>query len=483
MKDLLSRSKRSYYKTIIPRLNLAKSRLHQLFFLSLVFVSPGLNAQNPVIQTKYTADPAPMVYNDTVFLYTGHDEDNAFGFEMRDWLLYTSTDMVNWTDHGVVASLKDFKWVPHDNGAWAPQCIHRNGKFYLYCPMPGGAGIGVLVSDSPYGPFKDPIGKALIKNGPQDIDPTILIDDDGQAYLYWGNPELYYVRLNDDMISYSGEIIKDPSFTKTKGQPDPFHYQEGPWAYKRNGHYYMAYASTCCPEGIGYSMSNSPTGPWVFKGMIMDGNPRSNGNHPGIIDYKGASYVFGLNYDILKRVMSKHYERRSVSVEKITYNSDGTIQKLPYWSTSGVKQVGTLNPYRRVEAETIAFSEGVKTELVTEWERNISWNRGKKITDRIIVTSVNNGDYIKVQGLDFSGGASSVDVSIASLHGGKIEIHIDKINGPLLGVVNVTTSAEGDIWRTIHIPVKKISGVHDLYFVFRGEKELFNFDWWQFNAK
>lgn len=454
-----------------------------LYTLTFVLPLKVLQAQNPIIQTKYTADPAPLVYHDTVFLYTGHDEDNAFGFEMHDWLLYTSTDMVNWTDHGAVASLKNFKWVNTDNGAWAAQCVHRNNKFYLYCPVPNGLGIGVLVSDSPYGPFTDPIGKPLIKNGPQDIDPTVLFDDDGKAYLYWGNPELYYVRLNNDMISYSGEIIKDSSFAKAKGQPDPFHYQEGPWAYKGNGKYYMAYASTCCPEGIGYAMSTSPTGPWVYKGSIMDGDARSSGNHPGIIDYKGATYVFGFNYNISKQTMSKHYERRSVCLEKITFNRDGTIQKLPFWSKTGVQQIGTLNPYHRVEAETIAFSEGLKTEKETEWERNIPWNKGKKIADRVFVTSINNGDYIKVQGVNFAAGATSVDVNLASQYGGKIEIHIDKIDGPLLAIVIVTTSGEGDVFKTVTTPVKKRSGVHDLYFVFRGEKDLFNFDWWQFHQK
>ena len=102
-----------------------------------------------------------MVYNDTVFLYTTHDEDDAEGFKMLDWLLYTSTDMVNWTDHGAVASLKSFDWVKRDNGAWAEQVIERNGKFYMYCPIHGN-GIGVLVSDSPYGPFKDPLNKPLV---------------------------------------------------------------------------------------------------------------------------------------------------------------------------------------------------------------------------------------------------------------------------------------------------------------------------------
>ncbi|MFC2138934.1 glycoside hydrolase family 43 protein [Bacteroidota bacterium] len=452
--------------------------LHTVFVLSILLATTNyaiVGAQNPIIQTAFTADPAPLVYNDTVFLYTSHDEDDAFGFKMQNWLLYTSTDMVNWTDHGVVASLKDFKWVQHDNGAWAPQCIRRNNKFYLYCPMPHGTGIGVLVADSPYGPFKDPIGKALIKNSVHDIDPSVLIDDDGQAYLYWGNPKVYFVKLNEDMISYSGEIQQDP---KT-----PDNYQEGPWVWKRNGHYYMAYASTCCPEGIGYAMSNSPIGPWEYKGIIMEGDQRSSGNHPGIIDYKGKSYVFGFNYAILKQTMTKHYERRSVCLEEITYNPDGTIQKLPFWSTTGVKQLGTINPHNRVEAETIAYSEGLKTEKTTEWERNISWNKGRKIADRLIVTSIHNGDYFKVKGVDFSNGVTSVEVNVASLYGGKIEIHIDKIDGPVLGTVNVDASAEGDIWKTITTPVKNIEGVFDLFFVFRGEKDLFNFDWWRFKTK
>jgi arabinoxylan arabinofuranohydrolase len=438
-------------------------------------------AQNPIIQTKHTADQAPMVYHDTVFLYTSHDEDDAFGFKMQNWLLYTSVDMVNWTDHGEVASLKNFTWARQDNGAWAVQCIERNGKFYLYCPVHGG-GIGVLVADSPYGPFKDPLGKRLIDTDHiwQDIDPSPFIDDDGHAYLYWGNPDVYYVKLNEDMISCAGEVVTMPEFKKVKGQNDPFHYQEGPWAYKRDGKYYLAHASTCCPEGIGYAMSDSPTGPFEYKGSIMDGDPRSSGNHPGIIDYKGNSYVFGFNYAIMKQTVSKHNERRSICVEKLTFNADGTIQKHPFWSEN-VKQLGTVNPYVRVEAETIAYSEGLKTDKVLEWERQNAWDKGKLMTERIVVTSIHNGDYLKVQGVDFAKGTSSIEVNVASIYGGKIEIHTDKIDGPLLGTVNVTATAEGDLFKPITTTVKNIKGVHDVFFVFRGEKDLFNFDWWVFN--
>ena len=459
----------------------------------IVIFAIGLRsyADNPIIQTKYTADPAPMVYNDTVFLYTSHDEENADVFLMKNWLLYTSTDMVNWTDHGQVASLYDFKWADKaitgwggfENGAWAPQCIEKDGKFYMYCPVQG-RGIGVLVANSPYGPFTDPIGKPLIGGNYDSIDPTVFIDNDGQAYLYWGNPNLWYVKLNKDMISFTGDPIKDPSVAKVKDQPDPFHYQEGPWAYKRNGKYYMAYASTCCPEGIGYAMSNSPTGPWQYKGSIMDGDPRSSGNHPGIIDYKGSTYVFGFNYAIVKQTMSKHYERRSVCVEKLTFNNDGTIQKLPFWKvTSDATQLSTLNPYVRIEAETMAYSDGLKITKSPIWERDDIWNHGKKMGEMNFVTSIHNGDYIKVQGVDFSKGASTVDVCVASLYGGKIEIHTDKIDGPIMGTINVTTSGEGDRWKTITTPVKSIKGVHDLFFVFRGEKDLFNFDWWKFNVQ
>ena len=132
----------------------------------------------------------------------------------------------------------------------------------------------MLVADSPYGPFIDPIGKPLVKNSYADIDPTVLIDDDGQAYMYWGNPDLYYVKLNEDMISCDGEVVHErmthEAFGERKGnQKRPTLYEEGPWAYKRKNKYYMAFASTCCPEGMGYSMSDSPTGPWVYKGMMQ----------------------------------------------------------------------------------------------------------------------------------------------------------------------------------------------------------------------
>ena len=161
--------------------------------LAIVAAIPSpARADNPIVQTHYTADPAPMVYDGRLYLYTSHDEDvtvNNF-YTMNDWRLYSTTDMVNWTDHGSPAGLKTFSWST--DSAWAPQGVARNGKFYLYVPINNntGAKIGVGVSNSPAGPFMDPLGKALAASGSGNIDPTVFIDDDGQAYMYWGNAHL-----------------------------------------------------------------------------------------------------------------------------------------------------------------------------------------------------------------------------------------------------------------------------------------------------
>lgn len=432
-------------------------------FLTLA-LSVGAGAeipQMPIIQTSYTADPAPMLHNDTIFLYTSHDEDDADGFKMQDWLLYTSTDMVNWTDHGAVVSLKDFKWFDRDNGAWAIQVVERNGKFYMYCPIHGN-GIGVLVADSPYGPFTDPLGKPLVwqKEHWDDIDPTVFIDDDGQAYMYWGNPNLYYVRLNEDMISYSGGINKFGSA--------PLHYQEGPWFYKRDGHYYLAFASTCCPEGLGYAMSDSPTGPWETKGYIMSPTERTRGNHPGIVDYKGKSYVFGHSYDILRLETPDHHERRSVNAAEMVYNPDGTIREVPYWKDIELKQIEPLNPFRRVEAETMAWGNGLKTRPADA--RNM------------VVTDIDNGEYICVKGVDFGKkGAKKFIASVsAPTDGAKIKVRIDSADGPVIGTLSVKATGGGDYTQQ-SCRLDKVKGVHDLYLTFEGDGNgLLDFDYWEF---
>ena len=439
--------------------------------LLLAFISVNAMAQKPqtmnmpLVQTKYTADPAPYVHGDTIYLYTTHDEDDAEGFKMKDWLLYTSTDMVNWQDHGAVASLKDFPWYKGDNGAWAECVVERNGKWYMYCPIHGN-GIGVLVADSPFGPFKDPIGKPLVWSTEHwsDIDPSVWIDNDGRAYMYWGNPHTYCVELNEDMISTKGDIM-----TMDKIED----YQEGPWMWKRGDWYYLAFASTCCPEGIGYAMSKSPTGPWEHKGHIMDHTPRTRGNHPGIIEFKGKWYCFGLTYDLFRLESSRHAERRCCMAAEMTYNADGTIKELPYFQDCKLEQVGTFNPYRRVEAETMAWGYGLKT---TRENPSGPWN------PTLFVTDIDDGEYILVKGVDFGKGANELLASCSSqMFGGRMEIRLDATDGWKAGEIDIpNTKFKYETFRT---RLTKCEGVHDVYFVFKSnsmqKKNLFNFDWWE----
>ena len=439
--------------------------------LLLAFISVNAMAQKPqtmnmpLVQTKYTADPAPYVHGDTIYLYTTHDEDDAEGFKMKDWLLYTSTDMVNWQDHGAVASLKDFPWYKGDNGAWAECVVERNGKWYMYCPIHGN-GIGVLVADSPFGPFKDPIGKPLVWRTEHwsDIDPSVWIDNDGRAYMYWGNPHTYCVELNEDMISTKGDIM-----TMDKIED----YQEGPWMWKRGDWYYLAFASTCCPEGIGYAMSKSPTGPWEHKGHIMDHTPRTRGNHPGIIEFKGKWYCFGLTYDLFRLESSRHAERRCCMAAEMTYNEDGKIKELPYFQDCKLEQVGTFNPFRRVEAETMAWGYGLKT---TRENPSGPWN------PTLFVTDIDDGEYILVKGVDFGKGANELLASCSSqMFGGRMEIRLDATDGWKAGEIDIpNTKFKYETFRT---RLTKCEGVHDVYFVFKSnsmqKKNLFNFDWWE----
>lgn len=432
----------------------------------------GLEQVNmPLFQTKYTADPSPLVDGDTLFLYTSHDaspdeivdpnERNSAGFFMYDWLLWSTTDMVNWTAHGAVASLKDFKWRNRDNGAWAIQTVKRNGKYYLYAPLHG-HGIGVLVSDSPYGPFHDPIGKPLVwqQEHWEDIDPTVYIDDDGQAYMYWGNPNTYYVLLGDDMISVKGDIHKLDYHLD--------HYQEGPWFYKRNGHYYLAYATTCCPEALGYAMSDTPTGPWQSKGYIMQPTDRNRGNHPGICDYKGHSYVFGQNYDLMHLETFEHHERRSVSATEITYRPDGTIEEVPYWlDQQPIKQLKPLNPYRRVEAETMAWGYGLNIIGV----------------GNVCVTDINDGEYIRVRGVDFGAkGAREFALTAAANGTATVTLRMDAQDGPVVGVVTVNDTGSTDSFQSFTTAVEGATGIHDLYLCFDKTMGDVRLDWWQFSA-
>ncbi len=430
-------------------------------------------ADNPTVQTIYTADPAPMVWNDTFYLYTGHDADNATGYEMSDWRCYSTTDMKNWVDHGAVLSYTDFEWAEPDS-CWAAQCIERNGKFYYYVTLSskeagGVRAIGVAVSDSPTGPFKDAIGKPLCGPNWSYIDPTVFIDDDGQAYLYFGNPDLYYVKLKDNMIETDGKVQKSLMNAEQFGvsrDGKSSSYEEGPWIYKRNGLYYMVYAGSGVPETIDYSISDSPTSNWQYKGQIMNTCPTSFTIHPGIIEYKGHAY-FTYHTGNLK---GGGGFTRSASIEEFTFEEDGSIPKIKA-TKAGPDQIESFNPYLKNEAETICWEEGVETKRGENGESN-----------GIYVTDAGKGDYIKVAGVDFSKNATSFTASAsATKSDGTVEIRLDAPDGKLVGTVNIPECEAEDAWQTLTCDISGASGVHDLYFCFdtSADQGTVHFDWWQ----
>lgn len=290
---------------------------------------------NPIVQHKFTSDPTALIYNDTVYLYTGHDEapPGTEEYVMNDWLCFSSTDLSTWNEHPVPLKATDFSWAKGD--AYASKVIQKGKKFYWYAAVThssiSGKAIGVATSSSPTGPFYDELGKALIthemlpvaKNEKANLDPSILVDDSGEAYIFWGNGTCYYTRLKDNMRELEGSIrvVDLPGF------------EEGAHVHKRNGWYYLSYGYGM-PEKVAYAMSRSIHGPWLFKGILNEIAGNCQTNRPCIIDFKGSSYFLYHN-GALKGGGS---HRRSVCIDYLYYNTDDTIKRI-IMTSEGVKAV------------------------------------------------------------------------------------------------------------------------------------------------
>ncbi len=297
-----------------------------LAIFAVLVLPHRLPAANPIITGVYTADPAALVHDGRVYIYTGHDEapKGSDKYEMREWLCFSSANMVDWRAEGSPLSLAAFSWAKKD--AWAGHVIERGGKFYWYVPMTHreieGFAIGVAVADNPTGPFVDARGSALLTNDMtannagitwDDIDPAAFIDDDGQAYLFWGNTVLRYAKLKANMIEFDGpiETIELPKFT------------EAPWVHKHGDLYYLSYAHGW-EEQIAYATAPNIHGPWTFRGVLNDHVPNCNTNHQAIIEFKGKSYFVYHN----GALADGGSWRRSVCIEKLEYNADGTIKPI-----------------------------------------------------------------------------------------------------------------------------------------------------------
>lgn len=284
-----------------------------------VFQSDG----NPIITHKFTADPAALVVNDTLWLFTGHDigKKNQ-GLTMKDWCVFSTTDLKHWTEYPVPLKVSDFSW-DRTGRAYASQVIKRNGRYYWYISTDG-SGIGVAVADRPEGPYEDAIGKPLVTNADcfasthywASIDPSVIIDDDGQAWLFWGNGQCYYAKLKENMVELDSEV-KRLEF-------EGFEFTEAPWIHKHNGKYYLSYASGY-PEKIAYAMADDIEGPYEYKGILNEIAGNSDTNHQSIVEFKGHWYFFYHNGGVQEGGSPC---TRSVCVDYLFYNPDDTIRRI-----------------------------------------------------------------------------------------------------------------------------------------------------------
>jgi len=343
-KDLKTFTKEpeSFRKDFFPRhgtvMSVTADELERLqqkwgYVLTHEFESNG----NPIIRDKHTADPAVLVEGDTLWLFAGHDAaGNQSGYVMKDWLLYSTTDMKHWTEYPSPLRVDDFKWADSHQAYAGHVARGKDGRYYWYVST-NWCGIGVAVSDKITGPYKDALGKPLLTN--KDcfaskhswacIDPAILIDDDGTPYIIWGNKECYYAKLKDNMTEIDGEIhrIDVPNFT------------EAPWMHKYNGKYYLTYASEW-PEKIAYAVADHIGGPYTPMGIISEIAGNSNTTHPAIIKFRDRWLFFSHNGGLPDGTSYS----RSIIAEPMSYDAEGRIRRIPA-TTEGVGQMPKMGAY------------------------------------------------------------------------------------------------------------------------------------------
>lgn len=464
---------------------------------------------NPLITHKFGADPYAMVYNGRVYIYmtsdayeydsSGNVIDNTYS-KINTITVISSDDMINWTDHGEIAVAGSKGAATWANNSWAPAAAHKvidgKDKFFLYFAN-NASSIGVLTADSPIGPWKDPIGKALITKqvpGVENVtwcfDPAVLVDDDGTGYLYFGgglpsnldkdilNPKTARViKLGADMTSVVGSatMIDAPALFEDSG------------IHKYNGKYYYSYCSNFSgthPDGyppkgeIAYMVSDSPMGPFTYIGPILK-NPSTffgvgGNNHHAIFQFGGKWYIT-YHAQTLGKALGVTKGYRSTHINEVEFYENGNIKNIVA-DMEGVAQINTLKPYQRVEAETIAWQAGVKTKT--------SSTAGSMVSSiNYALTDIQNGDWVAVANADFGvKGTTKFTANVAAAVGGQIEIRIDSPVGNVIGTLNISSTGSENTYSLATCDVTNISGVHNIFLMFKGSgtQNLFNLDYWQF---
>ena len=449
----------------------------RLFPILIAVICIGFSvvrADYPIMSQHYAADPTAVEWNGRLYVYCSNDEENTedSGYIMDSIVCFSTDDLKNWTDHGVVFDADELSsW--YSGTAWAPCIVERDDMFYLYF---GDAywGIGVVVSASPTGPFVAPKDSLVVQRGVTPgadsswlFDPTAFIDDDGHPYLYFGGEgadQARVILLDENMYDTVGSAM-------TISFPDFF---EALHMHKYNGTYYLSYAdnySDSTPSTqIAYMTSDSPIDNFVYQGVALPQPPTNfgNNNHHTFFTFQGDWYcVYHNRYQANLDGVSTT-EHRNICLDRMYYNPDGTIQEIIH-TRDGLVQVKSLDPFVRVEGETLAAQSGLDTEACSEGGMN--------------VTLISDGDWLQVRGVNFSTGAGVFLARVASSNdGSSIELYLDNFDGTFLGSVDIPNTGDRQTWLTAYGSISNVTGEHDLYLKFIGGAgdDLFNLDWWQF---
>ncbi len=436
------------------------------FYLFFFLISTFTIAQNPICPPGLNiADPTTRVWKDgKLYVYGSRDESLKYYCSYDHWVLSTS-DMINWEyTPNAFASKGPYDQIPfNDNILYAPDIANKNGTYYLYYCQPGGIE-GVATSTSPKGPFTN--AKEIYLKNLNQIDPAVFMDDDGQAYYIWGQFQAKIAKLKPNMTEIDTTTIVDNLVTEKE-----HFFHEGGYMVKRNGIYYFVYAHMGrkgMPTCIAYATSKSPLGPFKYGGVIVDNDgcdPENWNNHGSIVEFKGQWYVF------YHRTTNGCKNSRKACVEPIFFNEDGSIDEVEMTSQGAGKP---LDAFSNIEAERACLLFGnVRIE-------SFSLDESKPLnpTNNDQLGQIESGDGAAYKYLDFSDGATSVEMRVApGQKPGKIIFRIDNSWGAPIGTLDIPGGGDGEKWTTLSGKIKEIKGIHSLHLSFVGvEKESFNVD-------
>jgi len=441
------------------------------YYLSVLSFLLPLNsnivlAQNPLILDQFTADPSARVFDGKVYLYPSHDipckeGQGIIGFCMADYHVFSSDNLTDWIDHGVIVSQNKVEWADSTKYAmWAPDCIYRDGKYYFYFPaITGerssvkGMAVGVATSNTPYGPFTpepEPI------TGVSGIDPNPFIDKDGQAYLYWaGMKNISMAKLKSNMK----ELASEPK----RIEELPSGMKEGPYLFERKGIYYLTYPYVIdSTETLAYAIGENPMGPFKYMGVIMDESPIGCWtNQQSIFEYKGQWYLFYHHNDL-----SLDFDKnRSVRADYLFFNEDGTIQKV----IPTLRGVGISDAKNNIQIDRYSAisDKGASISYLDTLNKHEGWK----------TTLSKKGAWIQYNNIDFGKNFKSINVKASSETGGAIDILIDKVDGPPVAHIKIAKNTD---WELLNSVLSEIpSGIHNLI-ILQNDQSNIEIDWVRF---